>query len=207
MTYDDVIYASKLSGGSGGGGGSSSDYVQHGLIVLSSNIGTGELKPQVTAAASYKTIECCFSWSVVSSSSKQGRVFSLIRSSTNGGLVLNINADYPQSNLEWKIGGTWTDDGESGLSIPAGELHTVSIVTDSVDNAQGTKIYIDGQLRKTLETAISEAQSFDKLGLLMSPSFSERELTAALKSFRVYSRLLTDAEIARNYAVDCIKYG
>lgn len=180
------------------GGGSGSNYVQNGLEIQSKNIGRGVVSPSLIDPARYKTIECCFKWDGVDTSTNMGRAVSLENSGEEI-FAININQNFA-NNVEWKAG-TWTDDGKSGFEMPANSYHTFSFVFFEENNTEKVSVYYDGAKVATQDGSLG-TNSIIRICFKQSYAFVGRNLDGNIKNFRVYSRALTDNEILLNYAID-----
>ena len=152
------------------------------------------------------TIECCFNYSVVNSSSNQGRILETKDSSESLRYILNIYNGFLEFSFNVE---NWYSPTESGdYHIDTYEIipNTLYNITAVFKNA-GTDIYINGVLFVSIPETIAANTMIKNLCLKASFTVSNRDMEGRIFSLRMYNRALSKNEILQNYETDVERYG
>ena len=110
------------------------------------------------------------------------------------------------TTAQWTDGPLLVGYGKNIVKIPAEKVNNTWItLTVTMNVAQGTKVYINGEL--ILQSNIAE--NFVPLGNLMigkSLDSQERYFMGEMKNFLIYTRALTDQEVEQIYKIDGSRY-
>ena len=151
------------------------------------------------------TIECCFNYSVVNSSSNQGRILETKDSSESLRYILNIYNGFLEFSFNVE---NWYSPTESGdYHIDTYEIipNTLYNITAVFKNA-GTDIYINGILFASIPETITANTMIKNLCFKTSFTISNRDMEGRIFSLRMYNRALSKNEILQNYETDVKRY-
>lgn len=152
------------------------------------------------------TIECCFNYSAVNSSSNQGRILETKDSSESLRYILNIYNGFLEFSFNIE---NWYSPTESGdYHIDTYEIipNTLYNITAVFKNA-GTDIYINGVLFVSIPETIAANTMIKNLCLKASFTISNRDMEGRVFSLRMYNRALSENEIKHNRQTDIKRYG
>lgn len=158
------------------------------------------------------TIEVCMRfYGVGNTSSNQAcTVFHVgVTIGDNNNLRL-ATCDYHSEAYTYLWGGSWADyeSNQDYTTFPShkGELATSTLVIKKTsDSSSEVKVYSNGELRDTNVTGW-QGLNLSEYVLLDNKSF-ERKALGTIYQVRIYSRALTDAEVAQNASEDRRCYG
>lgn len=152
------------------------------------------------------TIECCFNYSTVNSSSNQGRILETKDSSGYLRYLLNIYNGFFEFSINKD---KWYSPIESGnYYIDTYEMtpNTLYNITSIFKNT-GTDIYINGILFVSISETIAADIMIKNLCLKAAFTTSNREMEGRIFSLRMYNRALSENEILQNWETDVKRYG
>lgn len=158
------------------------------------------------------TIEVCMRfYGVGNTSSNQAcTVFHVGVATWNNNNLRLATCDYHPEAYTYLWGGAWAEyeSNQDYTTFPShkGELATSTLVIKKTsDSSSEVKVYSNGELRDTNVTGW-QSLNLSNYVLLDNKSF-ERKALGTIYQVRIYSRALTDAEVAQNVSEDRHRYG
>lgn len=157
--------------------------------------------------ADENTIECCFNYSALNSSSNKGRILETKNESSSFKYLLHIRDDH---YLEFSLNSEkwYSPEYSNNYHIDTYEItpNTLYNITAVFKNAS-TDIYINGVLFISVPETIAVNTMINKLCLKAAFSISNRDIEGYIFSLRMYNRALSESEILNNWTVDVERYG